>query len=143
MDFLVAAVIIAAIVAVWWAVTHHKPLVTPSGKDLANTLANATSESWEAVKRDLPTLISADLAQAKADLAAALKRAETAEQALASNQAAHEATLAAVASRVAAAVAASPEIAPVAPPTPVEPAMFVATGEGVTVSAPVTTLPLS
>ena len=90
--------------------THHKAPATPSGVDLANTLANATSASWEAVKRDLPTIISADLAQAKADLAAAVKRAETAEQALAASQAAHEASLATVAARVSAAVQASPEL---------------------------------
>lgn len=111
--------IVAIIVIVVYLATHqHKVPATPAGTDLANTIANAASESWEALKRDLPEIVSAELAQVKIDLAAALDRARAAEANLAATIEAHNADKAAVAARVAAAVAASPELAPDAPTVP-------------------------
>ena len=121
MDIVIGLLGIAAIVAAWYAITHHKAPVTASGKDLTDAVSRAVSESLDAFKRDLPPIISADLAQAKADLAAALGDAQAAKQALADAQAAHEAALATVASRVAAAVTASPEIPVPTPPAFISP----------------------
>lgn len=114
-SILIGLAIVAIVVIVAYLATHHKIPTTPAGADLANTIANAASESWEALKRDLPGIVSAELAQAKTDLAAALDRARAAEANLAATIEAHNADKAAVAARVAAAVTASPELAPDAP----------------------------
>jgi hypothetical protein len=125
MDILIGIMILALIVGLGYVVTHHKPPTTPSGADLANTVSNAATASWDALKRDLPAIVSAELAQAKADLASAKEYAAGLEQKLAATVAAHNADKAAVAARVAAAVTASPEL----PPSPVVPAVAAARAE--------------
>jgi hypothetical protein len=112
MDILIGIIVLALILGVGYVVTHHKPPATVAGADLANTVSAAASDAWEAVKRDLPSIVSADLAQAKADLASALQDAQALRDRLAATIAAHAADKAAVAARVAAAVTASPELPP-------------------------------
>ena len=46
-DVLIGLAILAVLGIIAYLVTHHKAPATPSGVDLANTLANATSASWE------------------------------------------------------------------------------------------------
>lgn len=117
LDIVVGLSLLGLILLGAYVVTHHKPPVTPAGADLANTIGQASTDAWEAVKRDLPSIVSAELAQTKAALAAALQDAQDARNKLAAAIAAHNADKAAVAARVAAAVTASPElpISPVAP----------------------------
>lgn len=111
-DILIGLVLLGAIVGIVWVVTHHKPPTTPSGKDLANTLSADSLDIWDAIKRDMPQIVSAEVAKLKADLATALQRAQAAEKALAEAQASHAASLAAVAARVVTAITSSPELPP-------------------------------
>lgn len=111
-DIFIALAILAAIAAVVYAVKHHKPPATPAGADLANTVVGAVGDSWDALKRDLPEIVSAELAQAKADLAAARQEAAGLAAKLAATVAAHNASLASVAARVSAAVTSAPELPP-------------------------------
>jgi hypothetical protein len=120
MDILIGLAVVALIALGAYVITHHKSPATPAAKDLATTLSVSTAEAWEAVKRDLPEIVSAEVAQLKADLSQALERAQTAEATLAAAEQAHAASLAAVASRVAAAVVASPELPPSPPVDPAE-----------------------
>jgi len=125
MDILIGLIIVALLGLGAYVVTHHKAPQTPAGADLANTLAAASSDAWKAVKRDLPIIVSAELAQTKAALSAALDRAQAAESKLAAAIEAHNASLAAVAARVAAAVTSDPALSP----PPVAPAVTAAQAE--------------
>lgn len=127
LDIGIGLIILAGIALVAWLVTRHHTPTTPSGADLANTLSAAASDSWEALKRDLPSIVSAELAQAKAALYAAQQEAAGWKAKLEAAIDAHDAALAAVAARVSAAVTASPEL----PPSPVTPAVAAAQAEDV------------
>jgi hypothetical protein len=105
MDILIGLVIVALVLLGAYVVTHHKPPATPSGKDLANTLASSAEASWEALKRDLPGIISAENAQLRRDLAEMSARAEDAEAKLVAEGHARLAALAAVRDQVAAVIA--------------------------------------
>lgn len=83
MDIFIGLVILAVIVGLGYVITHHKPPTTPAAADLANTVSAAATDAWEAVKRDLPSIVSAEVAQLRADKAALTTRAEQAEAALA------------------------------------------------------------
>ena len=109
-DLLVAAMIIGAIVAIWYGVTHHKPPVTPSPKDLTNTVTAGLADAWATVKADLPGIISAEVAQLRIDNAALQAAVAAGEAKYAAAEKAHNDALAQVAARVSAAVAASPEL---------------------------------
>jgi len=122
MDSIIGLIIVALLGLGAYVVTHHKAPKTAAGADLANAVSAASSEAWEAVKRDLPEIVSAELAQAKADLASAKEYAAGLEAKLAATIAKHNADKAAVAARVAAAVQASPEL----PVSPVAPAVAAA-----------------
>ena len=114
-DLIIAALIIAAIAAVWWVVTHHKAPVAVSPKAIVDTVSAGITDSWAQVKADLPGIISAEVAnlrEANAVLQAAL---QAAQDKIAADKKAHDAALASVAARVSAAVTASPEL-PI-PPT--------------------------
>jgi hypothetical protein len=117
--------IVSVVVIVVYLATHHRQPMTPAGADLANVVSEATSSSWEALKRDLPSIVSAENAQLKADLAAANEQVAGLAAKLEATIAAHNADKAAVAARVSAAVTASPEL----PPSPVLPAVAVARAE--------------
>lgn len=99
-DILIGLGILAIMGIIAYLVTHHKAPVTPSGADLANTIGQAASDSWEAVKRDLPSIVSAEVAQLRADKAALTTRAEQAEAALAAEITASGARLDAVKAQV-------------------------------------------
>jgi hypothetical protein len=126
-DILIGLVILGLLALGAYVVTHHKAPASPSGKDLAATLAQSGADAWEAVKRDLPSIVSDELAQTKAALSTALQDAQALRERLSATIAAHNADKAAVAARVAAAVTASPEL----PPSPVSPAVAAAQAEDV------------
>lgn len=99
-------VVFLVIIGLVLYVAKHPPLTAQAnGKDLANTVAAAGADAWEAVKRDLPTIVSAEVAQLRADKAALITRAEAAESALAAEVQASAARLAAVQSQVGALIA--------------------------------------
>lgn len=105
MDILIGLAIVAVIGLVVYVATHHKPPATVSGADLANTLAQAGSDSWEAIRRDLPSIVSAELAQSKVDIANMEARAHQAEAQLAAEIAASGARLEAVKAQVGSVIA--------------------------------------
>jgi hypothetical protein len=126
LDIIIGAVVVAVVCVIAYLATHRVPAAAvPNARNLSDTLAAAAAESWSALKADLPAIVSAEVAQLKADLAAALRRAQTAEADLAASIAAHNASLASVAARVAAAVTGSPEL----PPSPIAPAVAAAKAE--------------
>lgn len=104
MDIIIGLGILLAILGGGYVLTHHKPPTTATGKDLANTLAMSAADAWEAVKRDLPEIVSAEVAKLKADYAAALQRAQTAEADLATEKQASHTRLAAVQAQVGAVI---------------------------------------
>ena len=114
-DLIIAALIIAAIAAVWWVVTHHKAPVAVSPKAIVDTVSAGITDSWAQVKADLPAMISSELAQLKADKAALTDALTAANAKIEADKKLHDAALASVAARVSAAVTASPEL-PI-PPT--------------------------
>lgn len=122
MDIVIGLVVIGVIVGIVWIARHPPQAAGPKTADLANVLGAASSEAWEAVKRDLPGIVSAEVTQLRADLAAALERARKAETDLAAQIKAHNDALASVAARVVAVVTSAPEL----PPSPTPPAVAAA-----------------
>ncbi len=109
-DILIGIAIILAVVAIWYAATHHKAPVTPSPKDLTATVTAGLADSWAQVKADLPGIVSAEVAQLREDKAVLQAALAAGEAKWAADKKAHEDALAQVATRVAAAVQASPEL---------------------------------
>ena len=109
-DIFIGLAIIAAIAAVWYIATHHKSPVTPSPKDLTNTVTAGLADAWATVKADLPGIISAEVAQLRIDNAALQAAVAAGEAKYAAAEKAHNDALGQVAARVSAAVAASPEL---------------------------------
>lgn len=101
-----AVLTVAVIVVVFYLATHHVPApAQPSAKALSDTLAAAAAESWSALKADLPSIINAELAQAKVDLANAKQYAAELEAKLAAEVAASGARLEAVKAQVGSVIA--------------------------------------
>lgn len=99
-------IILTIIGIVGYLALHHAPPVAqPNAKDLSGTLAAAGTTAWEAIKRDLPSIVSAEVAQLRADKAALTTRAEQAEAALATEIAASGARLEAVKAQVGSVIA--------------------------------------
>ena len=109
-DIIIGLVLLAVIVGIGYVVTHHKPAATTSPANLAQVVSDAAGSSWEALKADLPAMISSELAQLKADKAALTDALTAANAKIEANKKLHEAALASVAARVSAAVMASPEL---------------------------------
>lgn len=105
LDIIIGLALLLVIVAVVYVAKHQPPTAAAPTKALGDTLAAAASESWEAVKADLPAIISAEVAQLRADRADLLKQLDDAKAALAAEVQASEARLAAVADQVSTVVA--------------------------------------
>lgn len=115
-DIAIGLGVVGLLVGGGYVITHHKPAPTVSGKDLAATISADSLDVWEAIKRDLPEIVSAQVASLQDDLGKAQKDAADAKAALAASVAAHEADIASVAQRVSAALSAGPPPAPTTEP---------------------------
>lgn len=102
MDILIGLAILAAILLGGYVLTHHKPPKTASGKDLADTLSASATDAWEAVKRDLPNLVSSEVADLKDELAHWKALALKAQSDFVAEKQASEARLAAVQAQISA-----------------------------------------
>lgn len=105
MDIIIGLIIVAILALGVYAVTHHKPPTTPAGADLANVVSSAAADSWEALKRDLPAIVSADIALLQTNLADMEARALAAEAKWAAEVEASGGRLEAVKAEVAAVIA--------------------------------------
>lgn len=99
-------VILAIIVIVGYLAIHHvKQPAPPAAKDLAATLAASATDTWEALKRDLPAIVSAENASLRQALADMEARAVQAEQKVAAEQQASIGRLEAVKAQVGSVIA--------------------------------------
>jgi len=105
MDIFIGLTIVALVLIGAYVATHHRPPATPSAKDLADTVASSAEASWEALKRDLPAIVSAETAQLKRDLATMEARARDAEAKLVAEGEARLAALSAVKDQIAEVIA--------------------------------------
>lgn len=110
MDIVIGLAILAALVGAVYAYTHRKPAATVSPANLAQVVSDAAGASWEALRADLPAMVSSEIAQLRADKAALADALSAANAKIAADKAAHDAALSSVAARVAAAVTSSPEL---------------------------------
>lgn len=98
--FGLGAAVLVIIGLVVYVAKHPAQVAQANAKDLANTVAAAGSDAWEAVKRDLPAIISAENAQLKTDLANAKAYGAEMEAKLGAEVQASETRLAAVQAQV-------------------------------------------
>jgi hypothetical protein len=122
MDILIGLAILASLVGAGYVYTHRKPATATSPANLAQVVSDAAGASWDALKADLPAMVSSEIAQLRADKAALTDALGAANAKIAADKTAHDAALSSVAARVAAAVTAAPEL----PPSPVIPAVAAA-----------------
>jgi hypothetical protein len=100
-DILIGLGVLAFGGGAWWIYKHPPLHMQPKVSDLASTLAVSAADAWEAIKRDLPEIVSAEISQLKAELAATETRAQKAEAALQAELSASQIRLAAVQQQVA------------------------------------------
>lgn len=105
LGIIIGLVLLAIVAAVVWVAKHPPTHAAPAAKDLSDTIAAAASESWSALKADLPSIISAEVAQLQVDKAALIKRAEAAEASLAAEVQASAVRLEAVKAQVGSVIA--------------------------------------
>ena len=120
MFVLIGLAIVVVIAIVWYLATHHTPgPAGPAAVDLSNVVTASVSEAWSALRRDIPEIVSGEVAQLKAALAKSQAETAAAQAATQQVQATLDATVqqhaaekASIAERVSAVITASPEIAP-------------------------------
>jgi hypothetical protein len=96
-DIIIGLVLLVIGVAIWWGYTHQKPVAVASPKDIVSTISASLSTSWDELKKDLPGLISTEVATLRSSLADMEQRALAAEASLVKEQQARQAALGAVA----------------------------------------------
>ena len=96
----IGLLLLAIIGLVAWVAKHPPQAAQPNAKDLAATLSAGASETWEALKRDLPEIVSAEVAQLRNALAQAQADAASWKAKLIAEQNASAARLEAVKAQV-------------------------------------------
>lgn len=91
LGFGLGAALLLIIGLVVYVAKHPPQAAGTNTKDLANTLAAAGTTTWDALKADLPEIISAELADARKALSAALADAAAAKAQFATQTATWEA----------------------------------------------------